>query len=70
LSSFWNIVNIVDIDNNKEDEIDKLLELRDKVLIKKDTNFVIYTALNHLNPKRWGSNTLALTYDLFILLND
>jgi hypothetical protein len=23
-----------------------------------------------LNPKRWGSNTLALTYDLFILLND
>jgi hypothetical protein len=47
------IEKIVDIDDNKEDTIDRLLKLRGKVPIQKDVNSAIYAVLSQLNSKRW-----------------
>jgi hypothetical protein len=48
------IEKIVDINDNKEDTIDRLLKLKDKVPIQKDVNSVTYPVLSQLNFKTWG----------------
>jgi hypothetical protein len=60
---------IIDLDNNDEDTIDRLLKVRDKVSMHQDKNSIIYAVLSQLNPKRWGGDTLAHSYDPFNLLN-
>jgi hypothetical protein len=36
----------------------------------RDKNSIIYAVLSQLNPKRWGGETLAHTYDVYNLLNN
>jgi hypothetical protein len=61
---------IIDVDNNNEDAIDRLLKVRDKVPMYKDNNSIIYAVLSQLNPLKWGGDTLAHTYDTYYLLNN
>jgi hypothetical protein len=42
----------IDVDNNNEDAIDRLLKVRNGVPMYKDQNSIIYTVLSQLNPKR------------------
>jgi hypothetical protein len=51
----------IDLDNNNEDAIDRLL---------KDQNSIINAVLSQLNPKRWGGEILAHTYDPYNLLSN
>jgi hypothetical protein len=65
-----NIDKLIYFDDNKEDAINGLLKLGDKLYMKKDSNSVIYVVFSQLNPKRWGGYTLIHTYDLYFLLCD
>jgi hypothetical protein len=50
---------IIDVDCNNEDEIDRFLKAKDKLLIYRDRNSVIYTLLSQLNPQKLGGDTLT-----------
>jgi hypothetical protein len=60
----------IDLDNNNEDVIDRLLKVRNGVPIYKDQNSIIYALFSLLNPKKWGDEDLAHTYDPYKLLNN
>jgi hypothetical protein len=61
---------IVDVDSYHMDAIDGLLKIREKLKVYRDKNSIIYAVLSQLNPKRWGGNFLAHTYDPYNLLNN
>jgi hypothetical protein len=65
--SSQNIDKIIDLDNNIEDARDRLLKLRETVLMQKDSNSIIYAVLSQLNLHRWGGNTLAHSYHPYLL---
>jgi hypothetical protein len=56
LSSLLNIHKIVDLHNNKEYVIDRLLKLKDKVPNQKDSNSIMYVVLSQLNLERRGGD--------------
>jgi hypothetical protein len=61
---------IIDVYDNNDDVIHKLLKEKNKFPVYIDRDFVIYSLLSQLNPQRWGGYTLADTYDPFNLLNN
>jgi hypothetical protein len=61
---------IIEVDGNNEDAIDRFLKIRNRVSMHQDQNSIIYALLSQLNPKKWGGETLAHTYDPYLLLNN
>jgi hypothetical protein len=58
---------VEEVDSNKEDEIGRLLKIRDNIPIHRDTNSVIYALLSQMNPHRYGNKTLMHTYNTYYI---
>jgi hypothetical protein len=60
----------INLDNNNEEVIDRLLKVRNNVPIHRDKNSIIYVLLSQLNLQKLGGDTLAHTYYAYNLLNN
>jgi hypothetical protein len=61
---------VLEIDDNKEDVMDRLLKLRDNIPMHKDENSVIYALLSQINPERYGGEVFAQNHDPHFIMND
>jgi hypothetical protein len=57
---------LLDVDDNNEDTIDRLLKLRENISMRKDENSAIYALLSQINPS--SLNNVLYGKNIFVVM--